>query len=522
MGSIKWKLAILYMLLVVTVMTGQGVLILYNLRYSSYKEVYQRSEYMADRIVDVLEVQDLPEGNGAEAVFGDILTSLMIESVNSESLTGRESMIFLLDENGQLLYTRRDPLTQADLSSRAIMMARNGETMTDNYVHTLSTSGETVADYALRFTLPQNKQTYILFIRQSLESVLENIRQTTVVILAITGVGIVIAGFLGYLLAVSISKPIQRLTRKTQELQASSIVTTVEEDKKPAKPEDPSLGASIGGADEIDILEVNFDDMARELTTSIQELQAMEQMQKEFVANVSHELRTPITTIKSYVETLLDSELEDPELTRRFLGVVSHESDRMTALITDLLELSKMDSHQLETVRKPFDIGNLLRQDLMEMQWDAQKKHQRIAWSEEMAVDIDESGEFPWPQDEYVILGDARRIEQVIRNLLTNAIKYSPEGANIFGGVYRKDGEIIVEVRDNGIGISEEDAKHIFDRFYRVDKARSRSMGGTGLGLAIAKQTTELFGGRIWVESELGEGSTFFLAFPEAPEEADE
>ena len=519
MGSIKWKMAILYMLLVVTVMTGQGVLILYNLRANAYDEVYQRNEYIADRIVDVLAVQDLQEDEGAEVVFGDILTSLMIETVNSESLTGSQTMIYLLDEKGQLLYTRRDPLTQSDLSSRAIMMARNGEVMTDNYIHTLSGSGERVADYALRFTLSQNKQTYILFVRQSLENELENIRRTTVLILAITGVGIVVAGFLGYLLAVSISKPIQNLTRKTQELQASSIITTEKEAER--KDEDPSLGAAPGGEDELDILEYNFDDMARELTSSIQELQAMEQMQKEFVANVSHELRTPITTIKSYVETLLDSDLEDPELTRRFLGVVSHESDRMTALITDLLELSKMDSHQLETVRKPFDIGVLVRQDLMEMQWDAQKKHQQIAWTSEMAVVKDESGEFPWPQDEFIILGDGRRIEQVVRNLLTNAIKYSPEGANIFGGVYRRDGEIIVEIRDNGIGISEEDAKHIFDRFYRVDKARSRSMGGTGLGLAIAKQTTELFGGRIWVESQLGEGSAFFLAFPEAPEEAE-
>ena len=123
--------------------------------------------------------------------------------------------------------------------------------------------------------------------------------------------------------------------------------------------------------------------------------------------------------------------------------------------------------------------------------------------------------DLPALPEEFWVQGESRKIEQVLRNLLTNAMKYSPEEAVIEAGVYREDGEILVMVRDSGMGIEKEDQKRIFDRFYRVDKARSRAMGGTGLGLSIAKELMELHGGRIWVKSEIGHGSEFWLAFPE-------
>ena len=263
--------------------------------------------------------------------------------------------------------------------------------------------------------------------------------------------------------------------------------------------------------------------MAHELSSSILELQEMEKMQKEFVANVSHELRTPITTIKSYVETILDSDMEDPEMTRHFLSVVDQESDRMTALVADLLELSKLDSHQARLILKPVDLSELLYRDLSDMSFSAGRKKQTIAWAEDMKVLETDVGErLPRPSDSFVIMGEPRRLDQVFRNLLTNAIKYSPENSLITAGVYRVEdkGEIRVMIKDQGIGISKEDQENIFLRFYRVDKARSRSMGGTGLGLAIAKEITELHNGKIWVESEPGEGSVFWTAFPEVKDEA--
>ncbi|MCF0135450.1 MAG: hypothetical protein HUJ69_03405 [Lachnospiraceae bacterium] len=512
MRSIKWKMAVLYVLLVVIVMTGQGALILYNLRANAYGEVYQKSVYSADRIIDMLSVKDIREQEGPESVFGEVLTALLIET-GSTAVSGRsETSVYLFSEDGRLLYSRRE---EAAPTSRTLITVLAGERVEELYVHKLTENGLSVGDYALSFELPQNHKQYILLVRQSMEAVRERLQSYTIIIFLVTLLGMIVAGFLGYLLAVSISDPILKLTEKTQELSAGA--RSEQEEKAVPGEEEPGEKVTEFG-DELDILEVNFDDMARELTTSIRELKAMEQMQKEFVANVSHELRTPVTTIKSYSETLLDSDLQDSELIRQFLTIIAHESDRMAALIADLLELSRMDAHQVSVQAKPTEVGNLLRQDMMDMFREAEQKHQKIIWDEVVPIDEDESGEFPWPSGEFWILAGGRRIEQVIRNLLTNAIKYSPEHTVIRGGIALSEGAVCLWIRDEGIGISPEDQQRIFNRFYRVDKARSRSMGGTGLGLAIAKQTTELYGGRIWVESTPGEGSTFYLLFPEAPE----
>ena len=536
MGSIKWKMATLYMALVVTVMISSGVFILFTLQNNSYREVFRQNEYTAERIVDIFGMQTLSEEDTPQKVFGTILTPLMIENINTSAGGDDTKDIYLLSDRGDLIYSRDPDITTADLSSRALIDVQSGQTMKKIYVHKL-TDGNTVGDYALSFMLPQNKQSYIIFIRQSMTSVENNISRLTADILITTMIGITIAGVLALLMARSVSRPIVELSDRTKQLAAGELVVEpetgegagTEDASKKGKGKRVSL-KERSTHDELDQLELNFNDMAVELTTSINELKAMEQMQKEFVANVSHELRTPITTIKSYVDTLLDSDLEDKEMSRRFLTVVSHESDRMTALITDLLELSRMDAGQIEKKKEPIEMGRLMLTCLNDLEWDAGKKGQDIEWAQDVRLKDTNSDpdSLKEPYGQYWILGDPRRIEQVIRNLLTNAIKYSGEDTMIYGGIYRRvrqDGiaEVWLKVQDQGIGIAPEDQKHLFERFYRVDKARSRSMGGTGLGLAIAKETTEMYGGRIWVESKLGEGSTFWTAFPltDPPQDTD-
>lgn len=516
MGSIKWKMATLYMILVVTVMTGCGAFILYNLRNNAYENAFQELEYTAERIVDVLSIEDLPMGQKPEDVFGEILTSVMLESVNVESDDMGSKTICLLDETGRLLYSRQRDITAQELASRAVMDACEGKKMDSLYVHTDYANQQQVGEYALSFSLPQNGKTYILLIRQPMDSVQRSLRSATSTIFVSMLMGIVVAGVLGYFLAVNVTSPILRLTKKTQQLASGHLMAQESETaRQPGLPAAEKTKESRG--DELTRLEMNFDHMAHELSNMILELQQMEQMQKEFVADVSHELRTPITTVKSYVETLLDDADADPALRARFLGVISQESDRMAALIADLLELSKMDSHQVQLVREPVELGQLLCENIRRLQWEAGSRQQILAWAPDMDDGIREvdTGDFPALPDEYWVTGESRKIEQVLRNLLTNAMKYSPEGARIEAGLYRKPGEIRVMIRDNGMGISREDQKRIFDRFYRVDKARSRSMGGTGLGLAIAKEIMDLHGGQIWVVSQLGQGSEFWLAFPE-------
>ena len=188
----------------------------------------------------------------------------------------------------------------------------------------------------------------------------------------------------------------------------------------------------------------------------------------------------------------------------------------MAALIADLLELSKIDSHQVQLVQEPVELGALLRDNLERSKLQAGSRNQHIVWAPDMeTLPMAEASSLPALPETFWVQGSSRRIEQVLQNLLTNAMKYSPDGARVEAGIYRHPGEIRIVIRDNGMGISPEDQKRIFERFYRVDKARSRSMGGTGLGLAIAREIMVLHGGRIWVEGALGEGSSFWLAFPE-------
>ena len=508
MGSIKWKMATLYMILLVTVMAGCGALILYNLRNNAYQDAFKEVDYTAQRIIDVLGIESGDEWESPEKIFGEVLTTVMMESVNTEGEESTDKVICLLDSQGHLLYNREKELTQADVASRAVMDAQMGMQPKSLYIHT-DYSQRQVGDYAKSFSLPQSTEDYIILIRVSMDNVQGSIRNATNIIFVSTALGIVVAGILGYYFAVNISNPILRLTRKTQQL-ASGQLMEIQQESLPEKSEEKS-------SDELMRLETHFDHMAQELSGVILELQQMERLQKEFVANVSHELRTPITTVKSYVETILDGEMEDPQLTRQFLQVVSKESDRMAALITDLLELSKMDSHQTQLRKVPVEMGQLVLDTMLRFEWEAGKKQQNFVWEPNMEIRWQEEngGDLSALPEEFWVQGESRRIEQVLRNLLTNAMKYSPEGATIEAGVYREAGEILVMIRDSGIGISEEDQKRIFDRFYRVDKARSRAMGGTGLGLSIAKEIMELHGGRIWVNSEPGQGSEFWLAFPE-------
>ncbi len=233
----------------------------------------------------------------------------------------------------------------------------------------------------------------------------------------------------------------------------------------------------------------------------VTEAHAVENMRREFVANVSHELRTPLTTIRGYAETLIDSDLsEDPDMAKHFLSVMNREVDRMTRIVKDLLTLSRLDKETLEKSKTFFSMDELLSDVVSRMKINAKEKGHTITYSPTNNM----------PQ----ILADRDRIEQVIVNIISNSIKYTPDGGSIeiFAGYMYK--EIYIKVKDNGIGIPKKDLPRIFERFYRVDKARSRDKGGTGLGLAIAKEIIELHGGTIEINSVYGKGTEVIIKLP--------
>lgn len=232
----------------------------------------------------------------------------------------------------------------------------------------------------------------------------------------------------------------------------------------------------------------------------ITEQKKLDDMRKEFVANVSHELRTPLTTVKSYTETLMEGALDDKEIAMDFLGIIDSEADRMAFLVRDLLQLTRFDNKQVRLDIVEIEMNEFLNVTVRQNKIHAEAKNQELTFE-------------PYPHD-VVIYGDRDRVGQVVNNIVTNAIKYSLDQAKI--RIYiREDAQYYkISVKDTGMGISREDLPRIFERFYRVDKARSRAMGGTGLGLAIAKEIMESHGGRLTAESEYGKGTVMTMWFP--------
>ncbi len=236
------------------------------------------------------------------------------------------------------------------------------------------------------------------------------------------------------------------------------------------------------------------------------EQRKLDDSRREFVANVSHELRTPLTNVRGYAETLMSVEDIDRDTQLRFLGVISSEADRMTRIVKDLLTLTRLDYNRMEMHMEPMDLRELGQKAAQAMEGQATGQGLTLTCS--------------LPDALPPVVGDAERIQQVIINIITNAIKYNkPQGSiAITGGTEGQ--QVFLRVEDTGIGVPKEDMKRLFERFYRVDKARSRESGGTGLGLAIAKQIVESHGGHIGFDSEYGKGSVVTLYLPVAKDEA--
>lgn len=233
----------------------------------------------------------------------------------------------------------------------------------------------------------------------------------------------------------------------------------------------------------------------------ITELRRLERVRQDFVANVSHELRTPISSIKGYAETLLEGAIDDKDNVREFISIIYQDSNRLANLIDDLLDLAKIESGKIKMVFVPLDIKPILDCCLGVLEKPIKGK--------QLSVSLSIPGGIP------KVLADDKRIAQVFLNLLDNAVKYTSEGGSIKVGISINERFVQVDISDTGIGIPEKDLPRIFERFYRVDKARSRELGGTGLGLSIIKHIVLSHGGQVWVKSELGQGSTFSFTIPQ-------
>ncbi|KAB2330383.1 cell wall metabolism sensor histidine kinase WalK [Bacillus mesophilum] len=239
----------------------------------------------------------------------------------------------------------------------------------------------------------------------------------------------------------------------------------------------------------------------------ITEQEKIDMERREFVANVSHELRTPLTTMRSYLEALAEGAWEDQEIAPHFLNVTQTETERMIRLVNDLLQLSKMDSKDYRLTREWIDFIPFYNRIIDRFEFT---KSQNVIFERKL------------PDHSIFVEIDEDKLTQVLDNIISNALKYSPEGGKVAFQIEDQEGFIVISISDQGVGIPKENLSKIFERFYRVDKARTRKLGGTGLGLAIAKEMVEAHGGKIWANSVEGKGTTVSFSLPYDRTEEDE
>ena len=255
---------------------------------------------------------------------------------------------------------------------------------------------------------------------------------------------------------------------------------------------DLSVRAPVKGSGELRELAENYNHMAAQL-------ESLDQTRNQFVSNASHELKTPLATMKIMLETMIYQPEMPAELQREFMQDMNHEIDRLTGIITDLLTLTRMDNSSEKMNLESVDMSALTEQTVHLLRAAADKKQQQLTVSIAPGLKM---------------MGDRIKLNQILYNLIDNAMKYTPDRGTIQVSLLEEGNSLVWRVKDNGIGIPQEDREHIFERFYRVDKARSRDTGGTGLGLSIVKQLAVMHGGTIQVESKPGEGSVFTVVLP--------
>lgn len=393
--------------------------------------------------------------------------------------------ISLIGKDGVVLFDSevpRDSLSHVEnhLTRPEIVMANGSETGTD--MRKSRTVGAEFLYAARRLRAPGFPALDSGYVRGALNITELNVLDTQVA---------TIMGLVGLLTLVVVAIVSSRVSNRI-----SNPILTMAKTASAIRDGDLNQRVAVTGRDEVGELALAINGMAEKLSSDIIRLERLERVRSEFLGNVSHELRTPIFSLQGFLETLLDGALDDPAVNREFLEKAHRHAQRLNALLNDLIEISRIESGEMQMSLRYFSLGEFLEHMRDEMLPAAERK----------GITLAVSPGIPPGEDIYA---DRERLKQVMVNLIDNAIKYTEPGGSITLRAERSDDREFVRVSDTGIGIAPEHHSRIFERFYRVDRDRSRDAGGTGLGLAIVKHIVEAHGGTIGVESTPGKGSTF-------------
>ena len=402
---------------------------------------------------------------------------------NAQSMNGR---LMVIDNDGKVQFDTFGTMCGRRIQLEEVLqvLTAGGISAYGRYTPGRDTvremSGEENAEYVAysvhEMTGGNGRIGALLFVSR-IQSLMDSLGTVQLQLIRVFAVIVLAALLLVLFLSQVLTKPITDLSRTMRKMGKGDL----------------SVRAPVRGSGELRELAENYNTMA-------EQLERLDQSRSQFVSNASHELRTPLTTMKIMLETVMYEPDMPQELRTEFMEDMNHEIDRLTGIITDLLTLTRMDSEKGTMKKEPVDMSGLTTEVLHLLTPAAEKRGQLLDFSITPGI---------------VMNGDRDRLYQILYNLTDNAIKYSPDGGKISVILREEERGIVWRVRDNGVGIPQEDQAHIFERFYRVDKARSRETGGTGLGLSIVKQLVTMHGGEITVRSEPGRGSEFKVVFPQ-------
>lgn len=457
--SIRLRLTLWYVLLLAIILAAFSAGVYLTLRQNLYDSL---NDSIRDRCNVLLGV--VQYGGGRPTLAGRI---------SAEDPSQGESFIRVFDSSGQITFDNSAAAGNVPVDSRAVESALAGET---------TSRGVSAGDGSFRVrTIPierDSRVSGVLEVGQSQDDVSDTLRTLLLILGVAYPVTLVVASFGGIFLAGRALAPIDRLTRLARRISAEDL--------------GQRLDLRLPD-DEVGRLARTFDEMIARLDEAFRR-------QRQFTADASHELRTPMTVIKGQIEVALQRE-RDPQAYRRVLHAVNEEVDRMIRLVGSLLTLARADAGQIPITLEPVSLPDVVGAAIEQVQPLASRR----------GVDLQLSSSRP-----VTLRADDDLILQLLLNLLDNAIKYTAAGGQVTVGWNANGREVELWVRDTGSGIAREHLTRLFERFYRVDKARSRAEGGSGLGLAISRWIAEAHGGSISVESALGRGSTFTVRLPAA------
>lgn len=476
MRTIQTKITLLFIVVSVSV-TGLIALLLSFEIEKSFFERFVAQLDIETRIAEAIVDRSLDRRDAREE------TCALLQALSQ----GSRSRLTMITQNGIVAYDSWVPdsllHTLDDHSTRPEVAIARSQGQGWDKRHSASV-GDDLFYFAraLRAQFPQNSSfSQVEFIRVAISSrdVDQAIADIRLKIILSSIVVLVVVVGAGRYIAVRVTNPIVEIGSIIREIQEGNL-----DRKLPTR-----------SNDEIGQLSALVNEMTEKLKRDLEQVRRLERVRSEFLGNVSHELRTPIFSLKGFLETLRDGAVNDPAVNKTFVEKAYHHASRLDTLLNDLIEISRIESGEMKLSLRYFEGGAFLHTVTQEFLDHANRRNQKLE------LDI--------PEPEIMVLGDKERLRLAVGNMVDNALKYSDEHSTVTIALVPSETSASIQIRDNGPGIGQEHLSRIFERFYRIDKNRSRDVGGTGLGLAIVKHIIEAHGAKIDVRSEIGKGTTF-------------